>query len=56
MPRTDLGKISGKLPSMKQLVKSVQEFAKSMIEISNKVQVLKTYNETINNSFSMNRW
>lgn len=54
-PRTNLGETSNKNLS-DELVRSVQELAKSVIETSSKVRELKIYNEAINNPINRNRW
>ena len=54
-PRTDLGGTSGKNPLRDGLVRPVREFAKSVTEISSKVQEPKIYNEAINDPIHGNR-
>lgn len=47
-PRINLADISNKILA-KMLLRLIQEFAKSVIEISSKVHEPKIYNEVINN-------
>lgn len=55
-PKTNLGGILGENPLGNWLVRPAHEFAKSVTEISSKVQELKTYDEAINDSIHGNRW
>ena len=55
LPSTDLGKISGKNPSVEGLIRLIQEFFKSVAKTSRKVREPKTYNEIINNFVNGNR-
>lgn len=54
-PKTNLGETLGK-NFLNRLVEHAQELAKSVTEMSSKIQVSKNNNETINDSLHDNRW
>lgn len=54
-PKTDLGRTPGKNSLSDRLVKPLYKFAKSVTEISSKVQEPKTYDKAINDSIYGNR-
>lgn len=55
-PKTDLDRTLGKNSLRDRLVRLVPKFAKLITETSSKMQELKTYNETIKDSFYGNKW
>lgn len=55
MPKTDADGTSGKNLLWNRLVRLAYEFSKSIIETSNKIYELKTYNEAISDLIHENR-
>lgn len=51
-----MGKTSGKHVRTEELVRSICKFAKSVTEISSKIQESKTSDKAINNPVHRNKW